>query len=97
MAKKSKKQTVDPAIELRKLAGTDKIVIGTDLVLKQLKLGSISKVFVTVNCPDKIRESVERYADFSKAEVVKLKIPNEELGIVCKKPFSISVAGIKKE
>jgi large subunit ribosomal protein L30e len=96
MAKK-KVQTANPAQELRKLLETGKVVIGTDLVMKQMKLGKISKVFLTVNCPDEVKEEIEHYAKISKAEVVLLQIPNDELGVVCKKPFSISVAGILKE
>jgi len=95
MAKKPAK-TTSPASEIRKLLGTKKIVIGTERVMKQLKAGSIEKVFVTSNCPEDIREDISRYARISKAAVVELEMPNDELGIVCKKPFSISIVGIVK-
>ena len=95
MAKKAKK-AADYVIEIRKLLESNKIVIGTDEVMKLLKLGKISKVFITSNCPDSVKEDLEKYAGISKAEVVQLDIPNEELGVVCKKPFSISVAAIVK-
>ena len=96
MAKKAKKAP-SKATEVRALVGTKKLVIGTERVMKLLKTGNISKVFLTVNCPDSVREDVARYAGLAKAEIVELDIPNDELGIVCKKPFSISVAGVSKE
>jgi ribosomal protein L30E len=96
MAKKAKKAP-SKATEVRALAGTKKLVIGTDRVMDMLKTGKISKVFVTVNCPEAVRESIAKYASLSKAEVVELEIPNDELGVVCKKPFSISIAGVLKE
>ncbi|MBN2111986.1 ribosomal L7Ae/L30e/S12e/Gadd45 family protein [Candidatus Woesearchaeota archaeon] len=96
MAKK-KAQTESPAYELRKLMETKKVVVGTDRVIKQMKLGKISKVFLTVNCPEDVKAEVGAFAKISKTEVVQLDIPNDELGVVCKKPFSISIAGIMKE
>ena len=96
MAKK-KAQTENPAYELRKLMETKKVIVGTDRVIKQLKLGKISKVFLTVNCPEDVKADVGAFAKISKTEVVQLDIPNDELGVVCKKPFSISIAGIIKE
>ena len=96
MAKK-KQESKSPAYELRDLLDTNKVVIGTERVMKQLKLGKISKVFLTVNCPDYVSSEIEKHAKISKADVVKLSIPNEELGVICKKPFSISIAGILKE
>ena len=96
MAKKIKKAP-SKATEVRALAGTKKLVIGTDRVMKLLKTGKISKVFVTVNCPDLVREDIARYAGLVKAEVVELDIANDEMGVVCKKPFLISIAGVLKE
>ncbi len=91
------KKTVGPAVEIRKLLGTGKLVIGTERVIKGLKRGEITKVLITSNCPEDVKEDITNYAKISKAEVVQLKIPNDEMGVVCKKPFSISVAGIMKE
>ena len=82
--------------EIKQIIKKGQDVIGTKEVLKQLKLGTISKVFVTVNCPDEIKESIAHYAGIASVEIVNLKQPNDELGILCKKPFSISVLGLKK-
>ena len=95
LAKKIK-QPSSPA-EIRKLAESGKLVIGTARTVKQLKLGKIKAVFITSNCPDSVREDIKKYAGLSKADVVEIELPNEEMGVVCKKPFSISIAGIVKE
>jgi large subunit ribosomal protein L30e len=81
--------------EIRKLLKEKNIIIGTDRTLKNLKLGKIKKVYLSSNCSEKTRESIKHYSELSKASVVKLKYPNDELGILCKKPFSISVLGVK--
>ncbi len=94
MAKKIK---VSPAAEIKKLLETEKIVIGADRVEKLLRQGKISKVFVTLNCKESIRDDIESYARISKTEFVQLEIENDEMGIACKKPFSISVVGVVKK
>ncbi len=82
--------------EIRKIIKDQKAVVGTKEVIKNLKLGKITKVYVTTNCPEDVKEDIMHYADISKAEVVQLKQPNDELGVLCKKPYSISVLGLVK-
>ena len=82
--------------DIKKIAKDKKALIGTNKVMKSLKLGKLSKVFLTRNCPKDIKEDIEHYAKIAKVEVVQLKIPNDELGVLCKKPFSISVLGLRK-
>jgi len=94
----TKKQTTDKKIlEIRKLMKTDKAVVGTERTLKLLKLGKIEKVYVTVNCPENVKNDLDYYNKISKFSIVNLKYPNEELGTICKKLFSISILGVKKE
>ncbi len=96
MAKKSKVK-LSPAAVIKKLLETEKIVIGADRVEKLMRQGRISKVFVTLNCKESVRGDIESYARISKAEFVQLDIENDELGVACKKPFSISVIGVVKK
>ena len=97
MANKKDESISKDAAGIRKLSEQGKLALGTEMVIKKLKLGKISKVFVTSNCPESIREDISRYASLSGAEVIELDIPNDELGIVCKKQFSISIAGLVNE
>lgn len=82
--------------DIKKLVKDKKVFIGTGQTLKNLKLGKVSKVILASNCPQDVVESVERYAKMGSVPVEKLKIPNDELGIICRKHFFISVMSVKK-
>ncbi len=82
--------------EIKEIMKTDKAVLGTNETVKALRTGKIAKVFLTSNCPAEVKKDVEYYAGLSSAEVVELPIPNDELGVVCRKPFLISVFGVLK-
>ncbi|MBW3013343.1 ribosomal L7Ae/L30e/S12e/Gadd45 family protein [Candidatus Woesearchaeota archaeon] len=71
------------------------VVIGTDLTMKNLRLGKIEKVLITKNCPTEVKEEILRFSDEVKIE--QLDKTNTELGIICKKPYAISVIGYLKE
>mgnify|MGYP001566018642 CR=1 FL=1 len=77
--------------DLKKAVKEEKLVFGTDRTLKMIRKGKAKKVFISSNCSKQVREDIKHYASISGIEVIKLKEPNEELGIICKKPFSISV------
>ena len=94
----AKKQVTDSKIlDIKKLMKTDKAVIGTKRTLKLLKTGQIKKVYVTSNCAEDVKSDLDYYNKLAKFEVINLKYPNDELGTICKKPFSISILGVKKE
>ena len=82
--------------EIRKLLGSKGLIIGTELTLKNLKIGKILKVFVSSNCAEAVRKDIDYYAGLSSAKVIVLEEPNDELGVICKKPFSISVLSVLK-
>lgn len=86
----------DLTADIKKNLKTKKLVIGTKQIVKNLKLGKLEKVFLTSNCPENVKKDVEHYSSISGCEVKHLSIPNEELGIICKKQFSISAAGLLK-
>jgi large subunit ribosomal protein L30e len=83
--------------ELRSYIKNKKAIIATNTTLKNLKRGKLEKIFISSNCPEKTEKDLLYYARLSGVKVVKLKHPNDELGIICKKPFSISVLGLLKE
>ncbi|MEM1634420.1 MAG: ribosomal L7Ae/L30e/S12e/Gadd45 family protein [Nanopusillaceae archaeon] len=74
----------------------DKIILGTKRTLKYLKLGKISKVYIASNTPKEIVEDIEYYSKLSNIEIKKLDLTNEELRVILKKPFKISVVSILK-
>jgi len=83
--------------EIKSNLKNKRLVLGTNLTIKQLKLGNISKVFLSSNCPENIKKDVGYYSSMSSCSVESLKLPNEELGILCKKPFSVSIVGLLKQ
>ena len=84
------------ATQIKKLASSDKAIIGTDQTLEKLKMGKVEQVLVSSNCPQKVLDDIDHYAKLSGAETVFVGYTNEELGVICKKPFSISVLSVLK-
>ena len=82
--------------EIKKLLKSGNVILGTERAVKGLKLGKIDKVFVSSNCPSRSENDLNYYARLSGAELHKLEYPNDELGVICKKPFSISVLAVVK-
>ena len=94
----ARKKTEDKEIaEIKSIAKSEKIIIGTEKTLKSLKRGEIEKIFVSSNCPEKVKSDIAHYCKVGKSKMIPLNFSNEELGEICKKPFSISVLGLKNE
>lgn len=93
----SKVKTLNPVTQEIRKASEDKIlIIGTDVTVKNLKLGKLKKIFLAQNCEATDKDDIMHYASLNEVEVVELTQANDELGVVCRKPFSISVVSIKK-
>lgn len=75
---------------------TDKLLIGAKQSIKALRKEALSKVFVASNCPRPLVEDLNHYASLDGIPVEKLNIACDELGTLCKKPFMVSVVGLKK-
>ncbi|MBI3027514.1 ribosomal L7Ae/L30e/S12e/Gadd45 family protein [Candidatus Woesearchaeota archaeon] len=84
------------AAEIKKLLKSGNVIIGTERTIKSLKLGKVQKVLVSSNCPARVESDLNHYSQLSGAELHKLDYPNDELSIICKKPFSISVLAFLK-
>ncbi len=81
--------------EIRKLLGTEKLIIGTDRVLKALHCGRVAKVIVASNAPEELRVRLDRYRSLASFELAEAGVTNDELGVLCKKPFSIAVLAVR--
>ena len=84
----------NPTTEIKKLLGTEKLILGSKRTMKLLRQGKLSKVFITSNCPLAVTKDIESHK--ADAEVIVLSQANDELGAICKKSFSISLAGVLK-
>lgn len=85
---------MEPLAELRKQVQGGKLVVGTAAVMRLLKHEKLGRVFAASNCPDDVKAGLKNYCSLSSCELLELAVPNEELGVLCKKPFSISVVGV---
>ncbi len=82
--------------EIRKLLGSEKLILGTDRTLKAMRNGNLKRIYLASNADSKVKEDIEYYKEMSDFEVVELKENNIDLGTICKKPFSISIIGLVK-
>jgi large subunit ribosomal protein L30e len=80
--------------EIRKLLTSKKLIIGEDEVLKNARKGALAKVYLASNVKKTLNADLLKYAKISSFEVLDTKVANDELGTVCKKPFSISTIGM---
>jgi len=82
--------------EIKDALKSKKLVIGTRVVMKGLKKGSLETVLFASNCPENIRKDLNHYADISKIKVNEFKGDSLKLGEICGKPFTILMVGVKK-
>jgi large subunit ribosomal protein L30e len=82
--------------EIKKMLKSTNLIIGAGKTLKALRNNELTKIFLASNSPETLVKDIEHYASLANVEVEKLEIPNDELGVVCKKPFLITCIGMKK-
>ncbi len=77
--------------EIKKNLKTEKLVFGKNQTIKKIQSGEVVKIFLASNCKAEDCNDLEHYCSFNKIPIEKLDVPNTELGVTCKKQFSISV------
>ncbi|PIN81275.1 50S ribosomal protein L30 [Candidatus Woesearchaeota archaeon CG10_big_fil_rev_8_21_14_0_10_32_9] len=82
--------------EIRKLLGSEKLILGKERTLKELRKGNLQKVFIASNLDEQTKKDLEYYQEINNFELVNSNMTNEELGTLCRKPFSIAVMGLLK-
>jgi len=83
--------------DIKKELKTRKIVIGTKIVIKNLRLNKLEKVYIASNCNESSKKELEYYSRLLNIPIITLKQPNDELGVICQKQYSISMLGVLKE
>jgi len=78
--------------ELKKIIEKEKAVFGFNETARLAKKNQIEEVLIASNCPEEMRTNLSEM----KLKVQNSEKTNTELAALCKKPFSISVMGIKK-
>ncbi len=79
------------AADLRKDLKTKKPILGSERTIKELKTGNLNKIYLSSNCKESTKKDILHYAKLADVQVIELGETNEDLGIICKKPFNISV------
>jgi ribosomal protein L30E len=87
----------DETSKIREMLKEDRLVIGSRAVMRELHKGNLEQIFIASNASAKIEGDLISHANAVKCPVQKLSIPNDELGMVCKRQFSIAAVGIKKQ
>ena len=77
-------------LKLKKALKEKKLVFGAQRTLKLIKNGKVGEVFIAKNCPERTKKTLEHYCNLSGIKLNKINKDNEEVGVICKKPFSIS-------
>ncbi|MBD3262956.1 hypothetical protein GF374_01080 [Candidatus Woesearchaeota archaeon] len=75
----------------------NKIEFGTKRALKLLKENKVKEIYISSTYPERLTNELKHAAEINKIPVNRLEINSEELSVLCKKPFLISVAIIKQE
>ena len=75
----------------------NRLLVGVSNVIKGLKYGVMEEVILTPNCLELYSKQINELATISNTTINTADMSNRELGSACKKPFSISVVGIKKK
>jgi len=86
---------MDHIANIKKALEDKKIIIGTERALKALKKDRLRTIYITKNCPPQVSGDLTYYAKLAQVETVHLEQPNDELGTLCRKPFSVSVVCVK--
>lgn len=82
--------------EIRSAIEKKGLVIGTKSVLRGLRKDKISRVVLAKNAPEEIKQRMVHYAEIANVPVDVMSEHSVDLGLLCKKSFSILVLGISK-
>lgn len=88
------KVVVDNVAELKKELAGEKVIFGSEVTLKNLREGKLAKVFVASNCNANVKSDIVQLCNANGVELVELSQTNEEIGVLSRKPFSVSVVGV---
>ena len=69
----------------------EKIVIGSNKTLRNLRAGKTKKIFLSSTCPTTIKNDITYYSKINDVPVVQLEQPSDELALICKKKFHVNV------
>ena len=82
---------------IKKAVEAGKAKLGYKEVMRGLEQGTIKEVYLSANAPESHERDISQACKLAGISCTKVEQANDELGVVCKKPFSISVVGLTNE
>jgi len=73
-----------------------KVILGYRIVIKFIKTGHPELIVFANNIPEEKRRMIEHNAKIAKIEIKEYPNDGVNLGLVCGKPFPVSVLAIKR-
>lgn len=83
-------KTIKDAVE------SNRVVLGKEDATNKLKLGKLDAIVVASNCPENFRNEIAHSAKVVGTKVLEYNGKSSDLGALCRKPFTVVVAGITK-
>lgn len=82
---------------IKKNLNSNKIILGSNKVLKLIRAGKIKKVYIASNCREDIKRELEQLSKVGNFELIELKkLSNKDVGILCRRQHNVSVVGIQE-
>ncbi|MEL9997284.1 MAG: 50S ribosomal protein L30e [Sulfolobales archaeon] len=80
--------------EIKNVVKSGKVVLGFKRSLKAILLGRAKAVIVADKIPKAFYEDISRYAVLGGVPVIKFNGSSKDLGLVCGKPFPVTVIAV---
>jgi len=81
--------------QIKEAIASEKIIMGSKQTIKFLKLKSLKTVVVSTNCPVELKKDLTKYSEMAGVKIETFEGTSKQLGILCGKPFPITVLSIK--
>ncbi len=82
--------------DIKDASKAGKLLIGWNSVKSAIQSGLVKKVFLSSTVQESVENDVESYSKIGGFPVEKFSGDAYELGVLCKKPFPVTVLGIKE-
>lgn len=91
------KKISDATTSIKKGVEENKAIIGLKEVTAAVRAGEVSSVYVASNCPPIMYQRLVELCNIQSVTLIQVPQPNDELGVICKKPYAITALALKNE
>lgn len=90
---KFSKSEIDKSLSIAVRSG--KVLFGSNTAMKSALTGRAKMIVIASNCPQNIREKIEKYCKLSSIPLLIYPGSSIDLGSVCGKPFTVAALTIR--